>query len=57
MMHRIRTAVQESSCLKLGGSGSPIEVDETFIGGKARNMHVQAPDATLDLAVCRGGKC
>ena len=25
---------------KLGGEGGEIEVDETFIGGKARNMHV-----------------
>lgn len=40
MMHRIRTAVQESSLVKLGGSGNPVEVDETFIGGKARNMHL-----------------
>ncbi len=40
MMHRIRTAVQESSLVKLGGGGNPVEVDETFIGGKARNMHV-----------------
>ncbi len=40
MMHRIRSAVQESSIVKLGSSGSPVEVDETFIGGKARNMHV-----------------
>jgi transposase-like protein len=40
MMHRIRTAVQESSLVKLGGGGTPVEVDETFIGGKARNMHM-----------------
>jgi transposase-like protein len=39
MVHRIRTAVQESSLVKLGGGGNPVEVDETFIGGKARNMH------------------
>ena len=39
MMHRIRTAVQESSFVKLPNSGAPVEVDETFIGGKARNMH------------------
>ena len=39
MMHRIRTAVQESSIMKLPNSGAPVEVDETFIGGKARNMH------------------
>ena len=23
----------------MGGPGSEVEVDETFIGGKARNMH------------------
>ncbi|HEY5175835.1 MAG TPA: IS1595 family transposase [Terriglobales bacterium] len=40
MMHRIRTAVQESSFVKLPNSGAPVEVDETFIGGKARNMHL-----------------
>jgi transposase-like protein len=39
MMHRIRSAVQESSSMKLPNSGAPVEIDETFIGGKARNMH------------------
>jgi hypothetical protein len=40
MLHRIRLAVQSKSFVKIGGAGSaPIEVDETFIGGKARNMH------------------
>src|SRR5260370_13266415 len=39
MLHRIRLAMQNGSLMKLGGSGSPVEVDETFIGGKARNMH------------------
>jgi hypothetical protein len=40
MPHRIRLAVQSKSFAKLGGPDSaPIEVDETFIGGKARNMH------------------
>src|SRR5271163_2522962 len=40
MMHRIRLAMQSGSFLKLGGNGKEIEVDETYIGGKARNMHV-----------------
>lgn len=40
MMHRIRLAMQSGSFVKLGGDGGEIEVDETFIGGKARNMHV-----------------
>jgi transposase-like protein len=39
MDHRIRLALQSGSLLKLGGPGSEVEVDETFIGGKARNMH------------------
>ena len=40
MLHRIRLAMQdERSGGKLGGSGNGVEVDETFIGGKARNMH------------------
>lgn len=37
MMHRIRLALQSGHFGKLGGE---VEVDETFIGGKARNMHV-----------------
>src|SRR5947209_869320 len=39
MLQRLRLALQEKSFVKLGGPGSEIEVDETFIGGKARNMH------------------
>lgn len=38
MLHRIRLAMQDDfSGSKLGGE---VEVDETFIGGKARNMHL-----------------
>jgi transposase-like protein len=36
VLHRIRLAMQTGSFDKLGGG---IEIDETFIGGKARNMH------------------
>ncbi len=38
MLHRIRLAMQTGSLMKAGGGGG-VEVDETFIGGKARNMH------------------
>ena len=41
MLQRIRAALQEKSFVKIGGSGSEVEVDETFIGGKARNMHAE----------------
>src|SRR5437667_12874404 len=41
MLHRIRLALQDEFFgSKLGGNGSEVEVDETFIGGKARNMHL-----------------
>src|SRR5205823_12746202 len=36
MLHRLRLAIQAKSFDKLGGH---VEVDETFIGGKSRNMH------------------
>jgi transposase-like protein len=39
MLHRIRLAMKQNSFVKLGGGMSEVEVDETFIGGKARNMH------------------
>jgi hypothetical protein len=39
MDHRIRLALQSGTIYKLGGSGKEIESDETFIGGKAKNMH------------------
>jgi len=39
MLHRIRLAMQAKSFSKVGGSGSEVEVDETFIGGLSRNMH------------------
>src|SRR5438034_7797728 len=39
MLQRIRKALQEKSFVKIGGPGSEVEVDETFIGGKARFMH------------------
>ena len=36
MLHRIREAMQDKTANKLGGE---VEIDETFIGAKARNMH------------------
>jgi transposase-like protein len=40
MLHRLRRALQRGSLMKMGGDGGEVEVDETFIGGKARNMHL-----------------
>ncbi len=36
LLHRIRKAMQTGSFKKFSGE---VEVDETYIGGKARNMH------------------
>lgn len=36
MLHRIRLAMQSGSLEKMSGQ---VEADETFIGGKAKNMH------------------
>lgn len=36
MLHRIRLAMQTKSFMKIDGV---VEIDETYIGGKARNMH------------------
>jgi transposase-like protein len=42
MDHRIRLALQSGSILKLGGNSGEVEADESFIGGKSRNMHISA---------------
>src|ERR1035441_10227723 len=65
MLHRIRLAMQDE---KHGGKlGGEVEVDETFIGGKAQNMHAseraekikgRGPDgkAIVAAVLARGGK-
>jgi len=37
MLHRLRLALRTGSFMKMSGE---VEVDETFIGGEARNMHL-----------------
>ncbi|MGB2603750.1 MAG: IS1595 family transposase [Candidatus Sulfotelmatobacter sp.] len=44
MLHRVRlgmslTAKNGGGTPKMGGEGSEVEIDETFVGGKLRNMH------------------
>lgn len=67
MLHRLRFAMQTGSFMKLGGGGNAVEVDETFIGGKARNMHLDkkarritgtgGKDKTVVMGILeRGGK-
>lgn len=41
MLHRIREAMKNETFMKIGGDeGGPVEVDETFVGGKVKNMHI-----------------
>ncbi|MDQ3750998.1 MAG: IS1595 family transposase [Acidobacteriota bacterium] len=44
MLHRIRLAMQNGSFEKLSGN---VEADETFIGGKAKNMHKAKREAII----------
>src|SRR4051812_42949466 len=37
MDHRIREAIQQGTFEKMGGQGETVEVDETYVGGLAKN--------------------
>jgi transposase-like protein len=62
MMHRIREAMSPDAVKDtgpLGGAGRTIEADETFVGGKAKNVHNGKPVPTKHPVVAlveRGGK-
>ena len=56
MQHRIRLAMQTNSTVRLGGKGKIVEADETFIGGKARNMHKSRRDARIGRGTGSVGK-
>jgi transposase-like protein len=45
VLHRIRYAMTDTG-LKLGITG-PVEVDETFVGGKVKNMHKSKRDNSI----------
>ncbi|MEK6320412.1 MAG: hypothetical protein AABN33_01885 [Acidobacteriota bacterium] len=47
LLHRIRLAMQQGTFEKLSGH---VEADETFIGGKARNMHIAQRRSFLRMA-------
>lgn len=40
MMHRLRLAMKDDATEMMGGDGGTVEVDETFIGGTAKNRHL-----------------
>jgi transposase-like protein len=39
VLQRLRLALKDGDVSKFGGEGSVVEVDETYVGQKARNMH------------------
>lgn len=39
MLHRVRLAMQNGEFVKFGGNSGCVEADETFVGGKSKNMH------------------
>jgi transposase-like protein len=58
MAHRIRTAMTPKGG-KLGGSGKVLESDETFVGGKKKNVHKGKPEPkkhAVHALVERGGR-
>lgn len=61
---RIREAMKDGGMPPLGGEGSTIEIDETYVGGKAHNRHQhqrgrgrgrEIPNAPVFALVERGG--
>ena len=45
MMHRIRESMREKNVGGLGGANKVVEVDETYVGGKAKNKAFGDPPA------------
>lgn len=60
MAHRIRLAMTpDTKSSPIGGSGKTVESDETFVGGKKKNVHRGKPEPkkhAVHALVERGGK-
>jgi hypothetical protein len=52
MLHRIRLAMKDEDTEKIGHK-APVEIDETFVGGRIKNMHKSKRPKTFSA---KGGK-
>jgi hypothetical protein len=52
LLHRIRLAMKDESTEKIGAN-APVEIDETFVGGRVKNMHKSKRPKNVPL---QGGK-
>src|SRR5665213_2031734 len=53
MLHRIRTAMGEDVDTKLGHNNL-VEIDETFVGGKVKNIHRSRRVKGMKYSACNG---
>src|SRR5579864_4881953 len=53
MLHRLRVVLKSKDLgFKIGGEGTEVEVDETFVGGKMKNMHKEKQARYRALNAC-----
>lgn len=50
MDHRIRLSLQQKNAGKVGGPDGAVEVDETFIGAHARNIHLNKRQGKVGMS-------
>ena len=52
LCHRIHELFRDDSASPMGGPNSPVEAEETFVGGKAKNRAFKEPGDCQESCVC-----